>query len=184
MWWPNELNIKKNLDGLNKFMDFDKKAQYLYKASHYVTSNVLDGPEILGSTLISKFEDYLHAKNLSYEKLNTEYCPNCSTIFIPGINLQMRCIYKKSKVRKEPKKKRERKLRFLCLSCNTHTDHEINQPKEDIVITDSTSIKVSKNKSKSKKKNTLLHLMNERKQQEEDAKKKSGILSLEEFMKN
>jgi RNase P subunit RPR2 len=98
---------------------------------------------VLNSIHTLNFKNALSSNGFNtHERQRFEYCPNCLVVFIPGVNLKMRCVFtKRSKkhnssssrtgsgnTAEDPWRPRNRILRQTCLSCNKHADYELIKP--------------------------------------------------------
>ncbi|CCH44633.1 Ribonuclease MRP protein subunit [Wickerhamomyces ciferrii] len=168
----------------------------------------------LTSIYNKKFQNILQKKNLILpNQLNNElkFCQNCNGLFIPGINMKMEIKYTKTKKSKKQEKKvvkkqwkpRDRNLIYTCLLCNYKTKFELLKPEKNpneigIDIKDKEPFiakwepksqedkkkNSAKDRAKKRKKNNLLNLLQDKKLKDEQDKKKSNLLSLDEFMKS
>ncbi|EMG46410.1 SNM1 Ribonuclease MRP protein subunit SNM1 [Candida maltosa Xu316] len=127
--------------------------------------------------------------------LSQKFCLKCGTLFIPGLSVTLKVIYKTNK----KDKKSQRRLRFRCLSCRNNqyeddliqnkpvvekkvipmeNDTKLDTPVEKVVVK-------SKAKERSKKRkmtNNLSNMLQEKKKQKTE-ESKLGSMNLMEFLK-
>ncbi|CUM46184.1 uncharacterized protein AC631_04821 [Debaryomyces fabryi] len=172
---------------------------HLLNLSHSVPLNPLS--KVYKDT----FADFTNEKciNLPANYMEDTFCDKCESIFIPGITVSTRIIYKKSK---SGTVSRRRLLRYTCLECyhksdralemptskrstpipNSGTDTEANnkssKPEEFKATWPKSETSKSKQRLKKRKQNNLSNLLAMKKKEKENESKQFNSLSLMEFM--
>lgn len=144
---------------------------HFYNLAHTVPLTPINA-HLNNKFLAHSFEHLLPQPDIALHK----FCPQCNSIWIPGISLSMRILYtKKPKSAKIAPKAVRRRLQYKCLMCkHKKYDELLLQEKRKIVPVETGS------KKKKKKKSTLSSMLEKKK--EMNGKGEGYGLDLMEFM--
>lgn len=198
-------NFENVTQTLRKPNSMDQKTIHL-KHLYDLTHGVPDTPELSGVYTQKLVKAVAKQGNsLPQQVCDGKFCSHCQCLFIAGVNMSMRVVYKKSKSKSKTKKLgkergwkvdktdetkvfRERSLRLTCFTCNKNTNLPILNPKPKLEVQKETFVakwepqkSTAKDRAKKRKRNNLASLLSSKK--EADSKGKSGLLSLDDFMR-